>query len=102
MADFVRAASVDDVAPGQLLAVEVNGLRVCLANVDGDVFAFKDNCSHKDFPLSSGHLEDGVIECAWHGARFDVRSGRALALPAIRPVKTYDVRVQDGDILVAV
>ena len=99
---FVRVASIDEVPPGTLLGVRVNGTNVCLANVDGEVFAFRDNCSHKDFPLSQGTLEDDQIECAWHGARFDVATGRALRLPAIKPIHAYDVKVEDGDVYVAV
>lgn len=102
MAELVRTALLDDVPPGTLLGVEVNGRRVCLANVDGEVYAFQDNCTHQDFPLSAGELDDGRIECAWHGARFDVRTGRAVALPAIKPVQTFQVEVEDGVIYVAV
>ncbi|MBI4410289.1 MAG: non-heme iron oxygenase ferredoxin subunit [Gemmatimonadetes bacterium] len=99
--EFVRVASVEDVPPGRLLGVEVGGRRICLANVDGEVYAFQDNCTHRDFPLSAGELEGGALTCAWHGARFDVPSGRVLALPAIRPLKIYEVRVEGSDIYVA-
>lgn len=102
MAEFVRVAAVADVPPGALLGVEAAGRRICLANVDGEIYALQDNCSHRDFPLSAGELEDAVLTCAWHGARFDVCTGRALSLPAVRPVRTYEVRVEDGQIYVAV
>ena len=98
---YVRAAALADVPPGSLRAVQVNGQHVCLANADGEIYAFKDNCSHKDFPLSEGTLEGTEIECAWHGARFDITTGRALRLPAIKPIHTYEVRVEDGEIFVA-
>lgn len=98
---FVRAASLAEVAPGTLLGVEVEGHRICLANVDGEIYALQDNCSHEDFPLSAGDLEDDELTCAWHGARFDVTSGRALCLPAIRPVKTFDVKIEGDAIYVA-
>ncbi|HEX7119921.1 MAG TPA: non-heme iron oxygenase ferredoxin subunit [Longimicrobiales bacterium] len=100
--EYVKAASLDDLAPGTLLGVEVGGVRICLANVDGEVYAIQDNCTHKDFPLSAGDLDDCRLECAWHGAKFDVKTGRALSLPAIRPVRTYEVKIEDGQILVAV
>jgi nitrite reductase/ring-hydroxylating ferredoxin subunit len=98
---FVRAASLEQVPAGRLVAVKLNGCNVCLANVDGEIYAFKDNCSHRDFPLSEGALEGDQIECAWHGARFDVRTGRALRLPAIKPIRTYEVKVEGDDIYVA-
>jgi 3-phenylpropionate/trans-cinnamate dioxygenase ferredoxin component len=101
MAEFVRVASLDAVPPGTLLGVEVGGHRVCLANAAGEICAFRNNCSHKDFPLDAGTLEDGQVTCAWHGARFDVRTGRALRLPAIKPIPTYEVKVEDGAIYVA-
>ncbi len=100
--EYVKVAALDDLPPGTLLGVEVAGVRVCLANADGEIYAIQDNCTHRDFPLSAGELEDCTVECTWHGAKFDVKSGRALALPAIKPVKTYEVKVEDGQILVAV
>jgi 3-phenylpropionate/trans-cinnamate dioxygenase ferredoxin component len=97
---FTRAASLTDVPPGSLLGVQLEGARICLANVDGEIYAVRDNCTHRDFPLSAGAIEDGTLVCNWHGARFDPATGRALALPAIKPVRTYEVKVEGDDILV--
>jgi 3-phenylpropionate/trans-cinnamate dioxygenase ferredoxin component len=99
--EFVRVALLSDIPPGKLLGVEVNEKRICLANVDDEIYAFQDNCSHKDFPLSAGSIDDGKLECAWHGAKFDVRTGRPLSLPAIKPIKTYEVKVENGAIFIA-
>jgi 3-phenylpropionate/trans-cinnamate dioxygenase ferredoxin component len=99
---FVRVASASDLPPGTLKQVEVGEEKVCLAHADGRIYAFSDNCSHRDFPLSAGVLHDGTtVECTWHGARFDMSSGRATQLPAIKPIRTREVLVQDGDIFVA-
>jgi 3-phenylpropionate/trans-cinnamate dioxygenase ferredoxin component len=98
---FVRVAALADVQPNTLLQVELDDLKVCLANADGQIYAFKDNCSHRDFPLSAGELDDGTVECTWHGARFDMATGRAVRLPAIKPIRTYEVHVEDGEILIA-
>ncbi|MDT8368930.1 MAG: non-heme iron oxygenase ferredoxin subunit [Longimicrobiales bacterium] len=100
MAEWVRAAALDAVSPGTLHGVEINRARVVLANVDGEIYALQDRCSHADFPLNDGTLEGTEIECAHHGARFDVCSGRALCLPAIRPVPSYDVEIRDGEIFI--
>ena len=101
MADgWMRVASLADVPAGSVKGVEANGSRIALANVDGDLYALADRCSHQDFPLSDGELEGTELECIYHGARFDVCSGRAIQLPAIRPVKTWDVEVRDGDIFI--
>jgi 3-phenylpropionate/trans-cinnamate dioxygenase ferredoxin component len=99
---FVRVASEADVPPNSLLHVEVEDEMICLANADGRIYAFRDNCSHRDFPLSSGTIIDNVVECGWHGGRFDMATGRATQLPAIKPIRTYPVRVEDGEILVSV
>ena len=99
---FVRVAALSALPPGSLLGVEVDGRPVCLANVNGKVFAFQDNCTHEDFPLHNGTLEGKRIECAWHGAQFDVESGRAVRLPAVKPLQTYEVTIEGDDILVAI
>jgi len=98
----VRAAALEDLPAGTLLGVEVAGRRICLAHAESGIYAFQDNCTHRDFPLSAGELTDDTVECAWHGARFDVVSGRALCLPAVKPVKTYEVVVQGGQIYVVI
>lgn len=99
---YTRVAAEADLPPNSLLSIDV-GLdhKVCLAHADGRVYAFRDNCTHRDFPLSAGEIDDGTIECTWHGARFDMASGRATRLPAIKPVQTYEVRVEDGGIFIA-
>ncbi|HSK20461.1 MAG TPA: non-heme iron oxygenase ferredoxin subunit [Longimicrobiales bacterium] len=98
---YVRVASEAELPPNTLLSVELGDIKVCLANADGQIYAFKDNCTHRDFPLSAGEIDDGTVECTWHGARFDMATGRATRLPAIKPVQTYEVRVEDGEILIA-
>ena len=96
-AAFVAVARLADLPPGTLLGVTLpDGTAVCLANVDGTVRAVHDGCTHQAFTLSSGELVDGEIECAWHGARFDARTGAACRGPACDPVATYAVRVVDG------
>jgi 3-phenylpropionate/trans-cinnamate dioxygenase ferredoxin component len=99
---FVKVARLSDLPEGELLAVEAEGTRVCLAHCEGEVYAFSDNCSHRDFPLSAGELDtdECSVTCEWHGAQFDVRTGRALCLPATKPVPVYACRVEGGDILV--
>ncbi|MBV9773733.1 MAG: non-heme iron oxygenase ferredoxin subunit [Gemmatimonadetes bacterium] len=97
---FVKVASLAEVPEGELLGVESEGKRICLANVDGEVYAFSDVCSHRDFPLSNGELDtdECTVTCEWHGAQFDIRSGEALCLPATRPIAVYPCRVENGEI----
>lgn len=101
---FVRVADVAEVPKRGLTGVDAGGVRLVLVSTgEGAYYALEDKCSHEDYPLSDGELIDGDrVECIYHGAKFDPASGRAVALPAIRPVKTYDVKVEDGAILVDV
>jgi 3-phenylpropionate/trans-cinnamate dioxygenase ferredoxin component len=102
MAGWVRVASVGDLPERGVLAVEAEGEKIVLvATGDGAYYALRDRCSHADFPLSDGEMiDDERLECQYHGAKFDVKSGRAVALPAIRPVKTYEVKVEGDDLLI--
>ena len=100
--EWTRVCNLDEVPAGQLKSIEVGNVRVVLANVDGDLYALEDQCSHQDFPLSAGLIEDRQIECVFHGARFDLETGKATCLPAVRPVQTFDVRVDGGEVLLRV
>lgn len=101
---FVQVATVDEVPNRGLMDVEAAGRKIVLvATGDGAYYALEDECSHEDYPLSDGELlDEDRLECIYHGAKFDVTSGRAVALPAIRPVRTYDVKVEGDVILVDV
>ena len=101
---FVRVASLGELPDGSVLGVEAEGKAICLAHCAGEVYAFADNCTHRDFPLSQGELDtdECTVTCEWHGAEFDVRTGAALCLPATRPVKVYPARIEGGDIYVDV
>ena len=100
--DFELVARLDDLADGVLLGVETSrGARVCLFRVGDDVLAVDDTCTHQAFPMSAGEiLPDGTIQCAWHGARFDCRSGAVRQGPAEEPLPTYEVQVRGDDVLV--
>lgn len=100
MSSWIRVARVDELSAGGLLGVEAGGQKIVLANVDGNIYALLDQCSHEDLPLSAGLLEGDRLECIWHGATFDVCSGQATGLPAIRPVRTFDVDIRDAEIFV--
>jgi 3-phenylpropionate/trans-cinnamate dioxygenase ferredoxin subunit len=73
-------------------------------NIEGDLYALEDRCSHDDGPLVEGDWEadEAVAICPRHGSRFDIRTGRPLTLPAVIPVDTYPVRVEDGVVKVSV
>lgn len=100
MTHYTKAARVDEIAPGQKKVVAVDGAEIVIVNLDGDFYAIDNVCTHDGGPLGEGKLEGFQIICPRHGARFDVRTGEALTLPAFEPTSTYEVRVQDGDVLV--
>jgi len=100
MADWHRVADLEEVAPGTLKGVRAEKELLVLANVDGDVYALEDKCSHQDFPLSDGELDGSDVICIHHGARFDACTGKNKALPAIRPVRSFPVELRDGGIFV--
>ncbi|MSR22108.1 MAG: non-heme iron oxygenase ferredoxin subunit [Gemmatimonadetes bacterium] len=103
MAEWVRVADVADCAEdGCLRAVRGNGEAIVLARWEGEFFALEDCCSHQDFPLSDGELENGRIECVFHGAKFDVRTGKAVQLPALKPVRTFPVEIRGDGVFVQI
>jgi nitrite reductase/ring-hydroxylating ferredoxin subunit len=87
-----------EVPPGTAKRVVADDREIAIFNVDGELFATDDICSHEEASLSEGELDGHVVECPLHGARFDVRTGKALSLPAVRPVDTFPVRVVDGKV----
>lgn len=100
MPDLVKIAEADTIAPGTMRYVEVAGKRLALCNADGQYYLIDDVCTHDGGSLDQGELIGFEIECPRHGARFDVRTGRVRRLPAIIPIKTYPVTVEDGTVLV--
>jgi len=92
---FVTVCSIDDLPPGERLFIKVGDAPIVVFNVDGEYFAIDDTCTHDQGPLGEGDLEDHQIICPRHGARFDIRSGEVLTLPAVKDVNTYPIRVVD-------
>jgi 3-phenylpropionate/trans-cinnamate dioxygenase ferredoxin subunit len=99
---FVRVARLAELPEGGALGVEAAGRRIAVARVDGQVYAFADNCSHRDFPLSLGEVDAAscTVTCEWHGAAFDLRTGEPLCPPATRSVPVYPARVIGPDVWV--
>lgn len=101
-AQFETVADVADVPEGSLLSVRTtSGEEICLFNYRGRIGAVHNVCTHAEFPLSDGTLSnDGTIECVWHGARYSCLTGEVRRGPALDAVPVYDVRVENGKILV--
>ena len=102
MAEFVKVGVIAELSPGGKKLLDIDGRAVALFNVDGTFYAIDDVCTHDGGPLAEGQLRGCEIECPRHGARFDVRSGAALCMPAFEPVTTHDVKVEDSAVFVRV
>ena len=100
MAQFFKVAKVSEIPHGGKKLVEVDFLPVALFNINGDFYAIEDVCTHDGGPLAEGELEGEEVECPRHGARFSVRTGHAICMPAVEPVDCYEVRVEGDDILI--
>ena len=99
----VTIASTNDVKPGELVARDVDGVRIAIANANGRFFAFGDTCTHEECSLAEeGTLDGTVVTCGCHGAQFDVTSGAVLAPPAPTPVRSYPLRVENGHLVVEI
>lgn len=102
MAKWVRVASTREIPEGEGRYFDVDGEPVAVFHVDGHFYAISDVCTHEESSLAEGELEGDVVECALHGARFNVRTGEVLALPAVVPVQTYPARIVGDDVEVEV
>ncbi|MFN2135700.1 MAG: non-heme iron oxygenase ferredoxin subunit [Candidatus Promineifilaceae bacterium] len=100
MEEFVKVARADDLESGERMWLEFEEETVILFNINGAFYCIADVCTHDGGPLEDGELDGYEVECPRHGARFDVRTGAALCLPAVTPVPAYEVRVVDGDIYI--
>lgn len=100
--EYFAVAHTADIPPGWVLKVQVGNREVALANCDGTFSALDNFCTHARGPLGNSRLSDGCqLECSWHGAHFDARSGAVVSGPARKPLRKYTVKVLDGTVYVA-
>ncbi len=98
---YRRLCSLGELREGTAIAVPLgDGRRLALLLQRGEVFAFSDRCTHEEASLSEGFVDGYVVECPKHGASFDVRTGKVLALPATRDLATFPVRIAEGQVWV--
>jgi nitrite reductase/ring-hydroxylating ferredoxin subunit len=98
---LVRVGAIADIRPGQVVRLDLNP-SVAVYRVGDQFYATDDTCTHAQSSLSEGYLEGDVIECVFHSARFCVRTGKALSLPAIKPLKIYPVKIEGAEVFVEV
>ena len=96
--EFITVASVEEIGNGERMIFEIDGSFFAIFNIAGTYFAIADICSHDDGPLAEGEVHKHEVECPRHGARFDIRTGKALTLPAVVDIPAYPVRIEGDEI----
>ena len=100
--EFIPVGEIDEVKVGERLFIEIDEKPIVILNIEGQLYAIADVCSHDDGPVGEGHLEGFEIICPRHGARFDIRTGKVLALPAFVDIPAYPVRLVGDQIEIGI
>jgi len=102
MAEFVKVAKTSEIDDQCAKCVDVKGKTIAVFNLGGEFYAIDDTCSHEEGPLSEGFVEGDEVECPWHAARFNIKTGAHTCAPAYEDVAKYRVRVSGDDVEVEV
>jgi nitrite reductase/ring-hydroxylating ferredoxin subunit len=102
MAEWVTIGSASTVPEGEVMSFGAGSRQVAIANVEGDLHAFDDVCTHQQCSLAEGDLDGTTIECPCHGSQFDVTTGEAVHGPAVDPVDVFQSKVEDDGLKVLV
>ena len=100
LSEFVRVGQLTDFPSGSLKTVEVAGKQVLVVNLDGELFAIENTCTHRGGPLNEGALEGRVVTCPWHGGQFDVTTGKVVGPPPQMDERRFSVKVQGNDVMI--
>jgi nitrite reductase/ring-hydroxylating ferredoxin subunit len=100
MANRIDLCNAADVAPGNALKVEADGLTLAVFNLDGEFYVTDDQCTHGPGSLSEGYIECDVVECNFHNGQFNIKTGEVVSPPCMIPIKTYRTVVEDGRVLI--
>lgn len=102
MDGYLRVAGSDEIPEGEARSFEVGGTFIAVARTGRGLYAFDDECTHDECPLSFGFIKEREIECDCHGAMFDMATGEVTKPPAVTPIRVYPVREDGGEVLVQV
>ncbi|MBM2826576.1 MAG: Dioxygenase, ferredoxin subunit [Dehalococcoidia bacterium] len=102
MTESVNVGRTGDIEQGAMKLVEVGERKLAIVNVGGKFYAIDNLCSHRGGPLSEGTLEGDVVECPWHGSKFNVATGERLDGPAQGGVQSFTLRVEGADLIVEI
>lgn len=100
MSKTVKVAQTSDLSPGTGKVVQADGRNIALFNVEGTFFAIDNTCTHRGGPLGEGNLSTDTVECPWHGAHFNVKTGAVTRRPALAGVRSFPVKVEGNDVFV--
>ncbi len=98
----MKIGKLEDFPEGTVRVVKIDGERVAICNVEGSLYAVEDRCTHDDAPLGEQELDGCEIECPRHGARFDVRDGSVTQMPAVYPIETFELKIENGEVFVTI
>ncbi len=102
IAQFTRICSLSDLTENQVKGFSINGREIVLAMLGGKVFALDNLCTHDGGDLGDGEIIEGQLQCPRHGGRFDLQTGAPTRMPVVEGIEAYDVKIEDGDIYVAI
>lgn len=100
MGEKVLVGPVNELPEGWQGTIEVAEESVIVINYQGQFYALRNNCTHKDYPLLGGEVSEGRITCEKHGGKFELSTGKAKVLPAVKPVKVYRIEIENGQVYV--
>ncbi|MCH2304878.1 MAG: non-heme iron oxygenase ferredoxin subunit [SAR202 cluster bacterium] len=96
--NLIKICDLSEIPNGSIKKFEINDEEITICNINNQIFAINDNCSHDEASLQEGFIDGYEIECPMHGAKFDIRTGEVTCLPAVSPIKTYNIKINNGAI----
>ena len=99
MTDYIKVAQIDELPDNSRKVIAVEDVAIVLFNISGTIYAIEDRCTHDDGPLAEGEITKTCqIECPRHGAKFDIKTGKAISFPAFEPTNIYEVKIKGNDV----
>ncbi len=99
--EYVRLCSLSDIEKDHTKIVRIDEREILLVRADNEIHAFENLCTHEEMPIGEVAVHCGEIQCPRHGGKFDMKTGRAIGLPAVIDLKSYDVRVDNGEVYIS-
>ena len=96
--NLIKICDLSEIPNGSIKKFEINDEEITICNINNQIFAINNNCSHDEASLQEGFIDGYEIECPMHGAKFDIRTGEVTCLPAVSPIKTYNIKINNGAI----